>query len=306
MNKILPYLIAIPLVALALLPPNNYWIWAVLLSACLGFYTLFIKVDLFIKIFSVFAFLNCFFSAAPHISFSNYIWFAGFVYFYILCTKIKNWKPIYNILLTVFILQLFLVCVQVLNIDALMNFGRKSNIIYGSVGNSMQLKSLLIVIGAFLIAYRKPRRLKLIIISLVSVVLIYAILCRVIYWFPLVRGPAWQEALRLSFQHPFLGWGIGTFKEIFPALGKGVFAQEGIWRNLHNDWLQLFFETGLLGITLIAGFILSLIIKLLRTDNIHCLVGLVMIMASMCYYFPLNQPHCILIMIMFLAYMKSQ
>ncbi len=49
---------------------------------------------------------------------------------------------------------------------------------------------------------------------------------------------------------PLLGAGLGTFGDVFPRYQSGRFGDR--WANfLHNDWLQLFCETGVLGATLV-------------------------------------------------------
>lgn len=53
-----------------------------------------------------------------------------------------------------------------------------------------------------------------------------------------------------------LGSGPGTFSETFPAFQQLDTAGSGFTKFAHNDYLQLFFETGLVGIGIIIVFLL--------------------------------------------------
>ncbi len=79
----------------------------------------------------------------------------------------------------------------------------------------------------------------------------------------LIKG---TNDLFLEFQKPLLGYGPRTFKEIFPY--KNMLADKGIG-SWHNDFIQIFFESGFLGL---ASFLIIIIvpyyfmIKLLRNN----------------------------------------
>ncbi|MEW6196199.1 MAG: O-antigen ligase family protein [Bacteroidota bacterium] len=59
------------------------------------------------------------------------------------------------------------------------------------------------------------------------------------------RDLIWKGAVTLVFDKPFLGHGVGTFKEIYPhwdlLTDKGV----GDW---HNQFIQIYMETGIVGL----------------------------------------------------------
>lgn len=82
------------------------------------------------------------------------------------------------------------------------------------------------------------------------------------------RTHIWELTL-IYFAHNvniWLGHGLGTFKMI----GQGLAVAEAVklgntgtaivgWPTLHNDWLQVLFEAGIVGLTLVTGiFLLSL------------------------------------------------
>jgi len=58
----------------------------------------------------------------------------------------------------------------------------------------------------------------------------------------------WQNAFTQLFRHhPLLGTGLGTFQYVFEGAKAPVPALYGFWNHAHNDWLELFLETGILG-----------------------------------------------------------
>jgi len=76
------------------------------------------------------------------------------------------------------------------------------------------------------------------------------------------RDIIWQGAKEISLQHPLFGFGPRTFRQIFPFKEKFVDKKIGSW---HNDFLQIYFESGILGI--IAYLILLWII--IKTSVSH-------------------------------------
>jgi len=62
-----------------------------------------------------------------------------------------------------------------------------------------------------------------------------------------MRVDLWQAAWQLFLQHPWLGWGLGTFGEAYQAAGLPL-ATGALFA--HNIFLQLLVETGLLGTSL--------------------------------------------------------
>jgi hypothetical protein len=170
LDKLIKYIIAIPIILLALLPPKYFeipmfvndfwWLWLVLISGFLGIFFIFTKADIILKILSVYLFFNCFFSKAPYLSFTAYFSVILCLYFYLLCLKLKDWDFIYKVILSIFILNVVFIVNQFLGRDTLLNFGQTATVRFGTIGNLMQLKSFMIVLSAFLITCRKPGLLK--------------------------------------------------------------------------------------------------------------------------------------------------
>jgi len=59
------------------------------------------------------------------------------------------------------------------------------------------------------------------------------------------RDIIWKGASELGLNHPFLGFGPRTFQQIFPY--KNEFNDKGV-TGWHNDFLQVYFESGILGV----------------------------------------------------------
>ncbi|MCX8105247.1 MAG: O-antigen ligase family protein [Ignavibacterium album] len=59
------------------------------------------------------------------------------------------------------------------------------------------------------------------------------------------RDIIWQGAKEILFEHPVFGFGPRTFQQAFPL--KEKFADKGIG-GWHNDFLQIYFESGIVGL----------------------------------------------------------
>ena len=101
-----------------------------------------------------------------------------------------------------------------------------------------------------------------------------------------------------------MGWGISSFKFIFQALSVGMFKNEGMWFQAHNDWLQVLFEMGIFGFIIILSFVSNLVIKIRK--YFYLLFGLGMIGLDMCIHFPLHTIQTVLIVIAFLSYCEKE
>jgi O-antigen ligase len=81
------------------------------------------------------------------------------------------------------------------------------------------------------------------------------------------RDIIYNGADKLKFEHPFLGFGPRTFREIFPFTEQ--FADRGVG-GWHNDYLQIYFESGLLGLftfLFLIAVVLITAIKIIRIKN---------------------------------------
>jgi len=74
------------------------------------------------------------------------------------------------------------------------------------------------------------------------------------------RTAIWATSILMSFEHPWLGHGIYSFRALVPAFG--TFEP---W-HAHNEFLQQFFELGLLGVVITAALYLALF-RMARRDR---------------------------------------
>src|ERR1700674_4212273 len=98
MQRIYPYFVLLIICFLAVIPPidwfienppNDKWLWMIAISGFLGFLTLFIKTNWYVRIIAIGGFINCFFSSIPYLSFTAYVLLVGCCYFYIVCERIN-------------------------------------------------------------------------------------------------------------------------------------------------------------------------------------------------------------------------
>lgn len=62
-----------------------------------------------------------------------------------------------------------------------------------------------------------------------------------------------RDTLRMFQTHPIVGFGLGTYAEVFPAYNSQV--DEGHWVHAHNDYVELLAETGLFGAACVGAFL---------------------------------------------------
>ncbi len=324
----------------------------ILLGGALGLLFIYTKANIALKVLTVYLFINCFLSKAPYLSFTSYLSFISVAYYYLLASRLKDFKFVVNIAQALFFLNIILIVNQQFGRDTLLNFARPIPVCFGTIGNPMWLGSLLSCLAPFLLMSSFLNIIPLVIICFISKssgmalslamgILVYGFLThrrKVAFWsasvfliivtlifawsnhtfykFGWSRGPVWKKTIQLANQHPFMGWGIGTYKIIFPALSQdvangipGKWEYEGTkgdwlaWRQAHNCWLQILFETGYTGLTILltfAGIILFRLFKTVGTQN--AISGFVIIASNMSIHYPTRLMQSVLFIIVFLAF----
>jgi O-antigen ligase len=68
-----------------------------------------------------------------------------------------------------------------------------------------------------------------------------------------VRMDIWKDSLRMFARKPLFGWGFGTFQNVYPSFRS--FYTAYFINAAHNDYLQVLVETGLVGFSCAAWFI---------------------------------------------------
>jgi len=62
-----------------------------------------------------------------------------------------------------------------------------------------------------------------------------------------------RDTLRMSRHHPLLGWGQGTFADVYPQFRS--FYTDSLVNAAHNDFLQVLAETGIIGFGIMLWFL---------------------------------------------------
>lgn len=71
-----------------------------------------------------------------------------------------------------------------------------------------------------------------------------------------------KDSLKMLWQRPFFGWGLGTFSVVYPSF-RSFFTN--LWVNeAHNDFVQTLVETGIVGFVFAASYLI-----LLFRDGMH-------------------------------------
>jgi O-antigen ligase len=287
----------------------------ILAAGFLGFYTLFIETRPAVKFLAIAAFIHCFFSYTPLTSFTSYIPLVGCLYFYIFLSRVKNWNRVFGFALIFLFLNIIFMVTQYLHKDVLLNFNVGKNIgFFGLTGSRMQLESYLIVTLALLISKSGWHRKLLIPVAMISILIfIFTFGYTSLTGHLSSRLPAWYHTIKLANQHPFIGWGMASFKDLFMPL-SGFHDGQWQWKMAHNDYLQIAFEFGYIGLAIFIGFLIRLgqqlrklrKRKLFRQRAQFCFLGLMIICADMCVHFPLREWQTVLTIIIFLAYCEKE
>ncbi len=75
------------------------------------------------------------------------------------------------------------------------------------------------------------------------------------------RTKIWEVAVYLGKERPFLGWGLGNYKLLYPVQSIGTPPHP------HNFWLMLFAETGIMGAVSLNMFVGSILYQAIRRIN---------------------------------------
>lgn len=348
-NKIISYFVAasiaalasIPFIYFAIKPQVNLWPWLVILSGLAAVYTIFLKTNNIVRLIAIGGFINCFYSSVPFMSFISFMSIIGCCYFYILCSKIKDWMPIFRVIQALIFINILLGFMQFTGNDTVTNFGREIEH-YGSVGQHMQMGSMAVILGGVGLIL-SPYNLIFVFVAAILCKSAWAVFCGgvglLIYFFNknklaavtlftvimiffgiyghinnkfsanLAQGNGrmkiWKMTVARMNEKPLTGWGAGTFKYVFHAL-DGSKLNTRPWRQAHNCFLQAGFEFGYPGLLLSIFIPLFIAYKLWKLGLMAELAGLAMICFDAMVHFPSRQIQIILPIICFLAYCEIE
>ena len=75
-----------------------------------------------------------------------------------------------------------------------------------------------------------------------------------------------KDSLKMVWERPILGWGLGTFPDVYPSF-RSYFTN--LWVNeAHNDFVQTLVETGIVGFACAAAFLLLLCRVAIRNSRL--------------------------------------
>jgi O-antigen ligase len=71
---------------------------------------------------------------------------------------------------------------------------------------------------------------------------------------PELRFDTWPQVLAAASNYLPFGSGVGTFQPVYQSVEPLSLLQSGFWNHAHNDYLELWLETGWLGVAIFLGF----------------------------------------------------
>lgn len=95
--------------------------------------------------------------------------------------------------------------------------------------------------------------------------------CKVASFFnPTGRVEVHREAWKILIEKPSTGLGLGTFEYLVggnPQIAKRLHDQN--WRELHDEYGQLWFSTGFIGLSIFLCFVFSCAVRAMRTKSME-------------------------------------
>lgn len=337
------FLLLIPLIGLAIMPPIGVGLsldpllstYLFVLTAMAAVCLLFVKVNPIIKIIAMGGLVNVFLSQDPFFSWMAYASLIACCYFYVACTRVKDWKPVFRAVQALVFLELAFLMAQHFHHDALFNTSIKANI-WGTIGNKMQFSSFCLMLTSFLlpfctvnlffpfVVYWFTHSVWVIFCGVVGLFVYLWGESKVIAWLVLIAGlsaflafggvakiktnipcyriPIWIKTVQVSADHPLIGYGIGTYKTIFPVLeGEKLIHNSEPFCNAHNAFVQMLFEAGDFGLAIMLAVLGYLFVRIYKAKDFLLLAGFCMLIANLLVYFPDRNTSTCLLLVGFLA-----
>lgn len=99
----------------------------------------------------------------------------------------------------------------------------------------------------------------------------FALMTKSEYYILYPRVPAWAASLEIIKNYFVFGTGGGTFEQVFAVCRPDTIGE--IFEHLHNDYLQVLFETGVIGFLILSSFMIlffrHIVRRLKRSNNLE-------------------------------------
>jgi len=137
---------------------------------------------------------------------------------------------------------------------------------------------------------------------------------RIPVWLDIIRTWIWDTSrckipvarnyiyCLIDWKSIFFGRGLDSFLYLFP-----IFKQDpNPFPQAHNDFLQMYWEIGLIGGSIFVGYCVNLVRRLYRTKNFLLIAGAVCIGTNMFFAFPMRMVQTMLLLIYFVALCEKE
>lgn len=335
-----------------ILTNTGLWFYAIIIFSWLALVFCNLRVSPAVKFILIFMFFNAVLSKAPYISLTCYMVLIAVAYIYACCLHMKSFEFVISGVQLVFLLTFMILMLQFLGYDKLLNFARDEATFLGTIGNKMMTGSFLLSLSPFLIIaniwYLIPVlclalflksygtvlilgltisiyifiKFKKIRIMAVALVIAAFIICAPRVKAHLTGGgriTCWKKTVELMLKRPLFGYGIGTYKVLFPVLGAdyrygktmeweyyGTKGNLHCWRQAHNAFLQIGFEAGLVVLSVIIMYLAFLLYHLFITKRIDLVTGIIVTILNMSIFFPTRMIQSVLLIVLFLAICEKE
>jgi len=102
------------------------------------------------------------------------------------------------------------------------------------------------------------------------------------------RFKVWAKALEICKELPLTGHGIGSFRDLFYRRAL-EFSHDGHWAQAHNEWIQVYFEQGLIGLGIILGLVWTAVLSFVRhRRGVIPLASLMALAVTATFGFPMH------------------
>jgi hypothetical protein len=185
-------------------------------------------------------------------------------------------------------------------------------ILFGTLGYTLAVASGVFFFSVFLLEGKRKY-------FFIFCAFVFCVICVVRSWshvrVEIIEGrlPVWRIVIRswfyetwqhhnqtgvFSLHHFLFGHGMDTFLPLFRVYKH----DPNSFNEAHNDWLQLAWETGIIGFGLFSFYCVWLLKRLYERKEFYLISGLLIISVNMFFAFPWRMTQTVLMMVAYVAY----